>query len=400
LEGLFDFCDFVARCQWLLQLLHCEVICLDEVFGVCEDAKFPVDSEAMNQVHFAVDSLKEDIDAALEMGNVKIEWYTFQLTQRVRSRERKLKKYHEKLTDSFPTRDRSDADNRLRTATAMKAKLINLEPGIEEALHFQKILNVKLGTFSDYRKIRKEADFFVRLYDCAAQWARLECDVEEVTLSLMNMPKFVSDIGRIRTSVLDLAATTGTENESLTGSMQVHHWTALFAQCKAGKPYYGQVKIEELIVLGILNNKDIISTITETSLDESKLEMEFQGIHAHWRTICLPFLNPSRTSDSVLGNMMKLPYAQAIRGDMGELGRQLEDSAEVIQARWPLLAPVFRQDDSKRALPEAYEIYEEVQTRWKKVEEYCQTTKRLLDVCPYPGMPELFMRNNNDLVDM
>ena len=78
------------------------------------------------------------------------------------------------------------------------------------------------------------------------------------------------------------------ELEILSNSkMQIHHWNQLFEGRGQGKSYYPQIKMQELISLGILQDKDLILAITSSSQGEAQIEAEFKEISDKLNSKCL-----------------------------------------------------------------------------------------------------------------
>lgn len=443
LATFVDFSAFLQRAQQLEPFLKNEVLFLDDMYVLFDDAKFKLEGSLANPTHTIFEAFQEDLQTGMESKKLNDNRYEFDLQHEVRKRERKINSYHDQFT-TFPTEIRGpDIEAMLPTTKKMRDKIVSLEPVIQELLYFQDVLQKPLCDFALYPTVREEGEYMVSLFECTLQWTKVANDMVKVPLAVIDMAKFISDVERIHEMALKLRERTVHDNELIKGveervarvyphlaeldklassRMQQHHWQKLFQEC--GKPdgYYSQIKIEELVAMGILDHKEEIAHMTSTSQGESQVETEFHAMQKHWNTIELP-LTDATEERLTLGNlsglfseivntqihlqqMLRIPYVRSISEQIISLGQKLEDVAqilelwEIFQSRWQCLAPIMCQDDIKKVLPKSVTKFQMVKRRWNSLVKHTLADKRLFQVCSFPALLNLLIESNKTLTKL
>ncbi|OHT00199.1 Dynein heavy chain family protein [Tritrichomonas foetus] len=446
LEFYVNYCDFIDRTQRLTPFLATEITFIDEMQGIFQlfpGIKVDPTEESVTPLHSNFASFKHDIQAAIDIKDLISDKYLFVLQQELRRYDRKLQKYHDIVT-SYPTSiSLTDADNLLPATLKLKGKIINLEPKIQELLRCEKILNIHLNDFAIYGSVKVDADLMENIYTDVAEWKSIYKIVSTIALVSIDMPQFTErilklaeDVNKIHQSLTNpnpLVDELKIKLEGITpyldslqllssGRMQLHHWNKLFELCGQPNAYYQQIKIEELLQLGILKEKDIIISITSTSQGESQLEADFNALLAHWEDVTLPLLDSQiKSEDSLLlgsldatfkdiadtqiqiYNMLQIKYVQGIRDQVLKLSSDLENIAqiltawEVFQSNWLVIAPVFSSDELKSLLPQQTSKFIMVKRRWVSLIKHTIESITLFKVCSFPALLEMLTENNKTL---
>ncbi|OHT04291.1 Dynein heavy chain family protein [Tritrichomonas foetus] len=445
LEEFVDFCDFINRMSDMTPLITNEIYFIDELFGLFEGCRFTAAGNIehiRSPLHTAFQNFKKDQGSALQMKDMLFNKFIEKLEEIIKEKERKLEKYHKHFL-KFPTSlTDDDLDILLNTSLKAKEKIENMSSEIEELLLCQEILKHKTNDFTIFQLVMNDALYQENLFGAIKDWHELSRLVNEVSFAQIDINGFRKLITHLYATVLQMRK--GSPNpileelyfkvreivpyidqlEVLSNSkMQLHHWNRLFEECGQPNSYYGQIKIEELISLGILKEKDTITVITSTAQGESQLEAEFQEINNKWKEVEIPLLEVpeaktdeniligsitgilSEIADSqiVLYKMLQLPYVQGIKENVQALSSKLETNASILeewmifQKNWIMLCPIFASDSIKSVLPQCVNRFGIVKRRWLSLVRHTASNMTLFHICSFPALLEMLKENNNTI---
>ena len=447
LPDFVDFCEFMKKCQQIEPYLVIEVKFVDSLLLLFEEFKIAsVEGLDKNQLHSAFSIFKADQQSASGTYNIHNAVYINNLENQIRNQLEKLQRVYNTVTAIPISIQQCDIDAYIPAIEVMEKKIHKYEPNIINLTHYQKVLGISKNNFSIFTEVKKKAEFDLILYRAVATWKSLSQIITMVPLSNVNVKKFKDDLLKLDASVQQLKEMNKEPVELLNeletaesayvphieviellsnGRMQTHHWNTLFEECGRSNAYYAQIKIDELVSLGILDKIDKIREITKTSQGESKLESEFQSINTHWEEVNLPLLEGQDDSDNnltlgnldmlfsqiadtqlKLENMLNVPFVQGIKDNVLNLSLRLEQIAKILdewlvfQSNWPLLSILFSHDDIKSVLPACVQKFQTVKRRWESIVKNTRANTLLFQACAFPHLLEILNDNNKQLVSI
>jgi len=438
LDQFVEFCRFLKRTQEMVPQISTEIIFIDSLYELFDSIGI---EHPRNPLHSMLTSLKVDQSTASTNKNAFKEPFIKSLKDIVRETEKQIAHYYEKATTIPVSLKDADIEIRLPAAQKIKNKVDSLGPKIYEIVEFQNIVGVEINDFSAYKNVVGAADFAINLYQTAQKWNSLNGIISKKQFSQIDIHIFKKDINQILNEVQKLLEI-GKSNypmllelsnrvtdilphiEALEllsgGNMQIRHWNLLFDEC--GKPgnYHVDITIFELLQNEILQKISLIKRITQTSQGESNLESQYQMINNHWNKVILPIIKNQSKSDEnlTIGNtdnlineiidsivnlqtMLNMSYVQGIRDSVLFLISVLENCISILRAwqifqkNWIILSPLFSLDDSRSILPHQANRFASIQRKWISVARHASKDQRLLSICSFPSLLELFVENNN-----
>ncbi|KAK8898650.1 hypothetical protein M9Y10_000942 [Tritrichomonas musculus] len=445
LEQYVNHCEFIAKVYQMDKFIKEEITFVDGLINLYETVTLSTNNHIehyRNPVHDGYLTFQRDKERGDLIRKLNSEKFVQVLSDRLLSKEIKLQKY-EHLISSYPTSiENANIEQLLPQIQRVKEKLIKLEPKIHALMRYQEVMDVRLKDLSGYEAVYQGAVFMERLYKALISFNELQNTITTVPFSNVNISDFTIEILRLRDESNGLL-NMGKSNEMLDemyeklcriiplldqlkalseSKMHYRHWKKLFEQCGQPNTYYAQIKIEELVSLGVLNEFDRIKEITSTAKGESQLETDFQAITARWSEVKIPILkSQSKSEDSLLlGDMNSLfqeiadtqisltqmllyPYAQGVKDSILQFSNQLEQYAKILdawsvfQSNWVILSPFFAQDETKKILPHQTSKFSMVKRRWVSLVRHTLEDTSLVHVCSFPSLQEMLSENNKTM---
>jgi hypothetical protein len=248
-------------------------------------------------------------------------------------------------------------DDFLKESHQTKLKLEAMATETEELMKAQKIMGLFMNDFSTFQLVMSDAEYQQALYEAISKWLRLENQIQNVPMSSIDMEQLENDLLSLNEAIVDLQrpvpileqvkkgmATITPYLEQLRdlaeSPMHFHHWAQLFDDCGKSNSYYGGIKIDELIQLGILKEAEKIKMITLTARGESTLEKQFNDMQSRWKLAQLPVV-AVESEDIIIGDtsdlfteiadaqlklydMLNVPYVKGIKASVLALSVKLE----------------------------------------------------------------------------
>lgn len=443
LTDFVDFCEFSDKCDVIEPFLQTEVKFVDQLLILFDEFHIHVPQLEKNPLIPAFNVFKGDQAIAQQTKNIHSAVYINTLENQIRIQLEKLTRVQNTVSAIPVSIQQCDVDMYIPTIQQMKSKITKYQPRVVNLQHYQKILGVNKNDFSIFGEIKRKAEFDAQLYDCVAMWKGVSKIITTVPLSNVDVQKFKEDLETIDQNVqhmkenykdpCELLAELDQAESAIVpyieviellsqGRMQTHHWNTLFESCGRQNAYYSQIKIEELITLGILQQREKIIQVTSTSQGESRLEHSFQAINSHWQEVHIPLLDLQEKKDDelMLGNldslfaqiadtqeqldqMLAVPFVQGIKDHVLSLSFKLENIAKILdewlifQSNWPLLYRLFNNEDIKNVLPACVQKFQIVRKRWQLIIKHTLEDTFLFVVCAFPQLYDILKENNNTL---
>ena len=437
LETYVDFCYFIKRTEEAIPFLAAEMDFVDSMLHLLDELAFP--AEDVKQAFGPIREVYEHFNKGLSMASTTKEnigdTFAIKLEQIINDIERKLKKYQTKLRTFPTTLVDIDIEYLLTVSEQSKAKIEALAPQIQELILCQEILGKKINMFTSFGTVTQDAQYQKRFYQAVEKWLRIDREIQTVPMVNIDMPAFKEEVLALESDLN--AMQTSTENPLLdeikkkvevvapylepliqlsSAQMHLHHWNQLFEDCGQRNAYYTQIRIKELISLGILQESDKIAMVTSTSQGESQLETEFRDITKHWKEMEIPII--SRSEDNIfigdispvladivdtqitVNRMLSVPYCQGIRESVLALSKKIEGYAAILEAwstfqkNWVVLSPVFAIDGIKKVIPTSANRFGMVKRKWANLVKHAASNASLEYISTFPGLLEMLKENN------
>ena len=447
LETYVDFCQFLDRCNELTPHLDAEVRLIDELIDLFDELNLPFKQEnperEKNPLHSLYQAYKQDVETAANTRRIHEKVFVEMLEERIVTTQTELSQHNKTVTTIPEQIESCDVDNTLPIIIKAKEDIIKLEPTIKTLCYCQKVLGTMVNDFSSFDDVKDGALFSQRLFESVGAWKVLSADIKSLPIASIDAAKFKSDILSLDSELRELAEQKFADKPLLNqllacvdrvvplldslqilcnGRMQPHHWIKLFQACGKPDAFYSQIKIEELIELGILSQKEKIIEVTSISQGESQLETEFQAINAHWSDARLPVVENEKDVDTItlgdltilfeqiadaqitLDEMLSIPFVQGIKESVLSLSAKLENIAKILdqwvvfQNNWSILQPLFELDDVRSILPQQSSEFDEVEKKWQNIVKNAKENKELFKICSYPSLLDIFQENNECLL--
>ena len=398
---------------------------------------------ARNPLHDAFQHFKNDKQISANIIEALSSKFSVALLKHLRSYEQKLLKYFSSLM-TFPTSlDTAKYEVSLPQMKQIKEGVFELEPKITSLTHFQEIMNLKTPDLSIFNDIKNGAVFSVNLYKAVKKYSAIKYEVENLPFSSLNIEKFKKDVDKLDKEIYDLRNAGRPINLLLQdlydkfshiniyvdqliqlskGNLQPRHWKQLFEECGKENLYTPQTTVNDLINLGILNQKEKINLITSNSEGESKVEMDFKNIKTKWLEIQLPLANSrDKEEESLLlgntsglfndiadsqirlQNLLTAPFVESISKDIKDLSLTLENYAHILdawaifQSNWLVLNSFFSHDEIKQNFETQTQKFNIVKKRWLALVRYTQEDPTIHHVFAFPSLLDMLIENNRTL---
>jgi len=446
LEQFVDNSEFLTIIHLLKPHLSKEIEFIDDLFGLVDSFGF-AGSRSMehtrNPLHSSFRQFLSDIQMANSIRESYSDRFMNELNVRLREKKHMISSFQVQLDSSPPDLVALDISLMTENILILQKRIDEIEPEIGQLDRCQRILNVSIQDLTSFTSIKNQAKFLYHVYESVKEWQRLSDIISHAPLNSIDILKFSNDINHLFAHLNALnertSASSGILSSLITkvseflqifdqvimltnAKMQFNHWNRLFEDCGHPKAYYGQIKIEELISYGILNNKDRIEKITTISQGESELEAEYVEIEKQWKQIHLPILESQSKSDDylILGDlshlyqkiadsqislhrMLLVPYAHDVKDKISNLSTTLDtfskifDAWSIFQSNWVILSSFFSSEDTVKSLPVESNRFVVVHRRWLSLVRHARENTLLFHVLSFPSLLEMMLENNSFL---
>ncbi|OHS96659.1 Dynein heavy chain family protein [Tritrichomonas foetus] len=449
LEQYVDHCEFTAKVQAMDPFISKEIDFVDKLYALYENVGYNSNNlvdHSRNPLRDGYRTFQNDQDRAIMIRKLNSDRFVQILNDKLKQKESKLQKYHVFL-QTFPTTiEEANMDFLIPQIEKAKEKLVKLEPDIHALMKCQEVMGVKLHDLNEYDVVQRGATFADKLFKSIHAYNKISFNITNVPFNNINIDEFCKEVLRLRDEANELIKTSDRPNGMLDemyeklsriipfldqlkvlseSQMHFRHWNSLFNQCGQANTYYAQIKIDELISLGILNETEKIKTIASTAKGESQLETDFQAVTARWQEVKLPLLESQpKAEDSLLlgdlnslfqeiydtqitlNQMLLFPYVQGIKDSILQFSNSLESYAKIMDAwstfesNWVILSPFFSQDATKEILPHQANRFTMVKRRWVSLVRHTLENTSLVHVCSFPSLHEMLIENNKTMQNL
>jgi len=426
LKIFVDICSLLHQIEKLFPIITQEISFLDEIVALFEDSGFKPIS---NPLHDLFVLFKAEYQSALRIKKFHNDRFEIVLRQLISGIEGKLLKLRSQ-TEDFPVSIKNiDIDIFSNHITGYKSQLKEIKPSINEVMNYQEVMKISLSSFSDYRVIKKNIQFSMKLQEIIKEWnsisnqislspfshlmmEKLEKEVEILNKILAELDDYWKDNIQVLKEILLSFKTIYPYIPHISmlfnAKMQVRHWQFLYKECGIEGKYNPKVTINDLIESGVLSNSQAIHEITSVSIGENSLENEFILMKDKWYDIQIP-LKDSKNKDEksymigslenlfadiddsiiTLKRMLRNKYIEGIKEGVNNLISKLHYSQgvleqwEVFQSRWSNLYPLFIHESSRKILNQHLNSYHSVHKKWSQFIKFVQSDSRLFTICSY-----------------
>lgn len=311
-------------------------------------------------------------------------------------------------------------------------------------LYQQKVLNINIGDFNEFTELKENIAFSEKIYQVVKNWQNLNNQITSIPFAHISMNELTDSVNGIQSILDQLKEMKNNQstplldelNESFSkispfvdqltqldnARMHTRHWENLFDLCGHKGEYSISVTIQTMIDHGILSNKDVINEITNTSIGESQLDIEFQAILAHWADVTVPFvdqhqndddqlllgdlsslLNEIKETSEKLNKMLSNRFVKGIKNQVEKLSKKMPlymnilDQWQFFQGNWTIISTLFKQSIVREQLPHQTTRFEIIRKKWQTIVQHSKSDTKIFNVCSYQNMLEDFIENNKSL---
>jgi len=447
LDTYITFCIDLDETQRFVPKIEEEVKYTDELYHLF--VSFHVATDSSDQTSLALhDLLNKFAETQKQSFSIKTQMhqrFLQDLTPRVNRIENKLNKYYQLVIKVPRSIDECNVERMINQLSAIYKKICVLKPEIDEAIKYQDVMSISVSDFQILNILSKEITFTMKLYESVGKWVLLETKSIRNAFTLVNMDSFSEEIIHLESVINDLVVSSTvpipllsdlqgriqsispylTQLQLLaTSEMQERHWLQLFSASKQHFKYRSDIRLDELLMTGILQYFDSIEKITDVSKGERRLELEFLDVKNIWSNIQLPLmagqvkneesvliadvsLLQAQINDSIiyLSQMVSNPFAMGVRDQVVTLLALLENSTQILclwvvfQKNWIFLRSLFNHEGTKSFLQTHISRYNWVKKRWSIIVKHVFKDSGLLNVVSYPDLYSI-MKDNCSAIDM
>ena len=384
------------------------------------------------------------LEGAVAVRDQNIKKFTDELVPQATRIEDKINAYIEMASKIPLSVELCNLEILNNTIENTKNKIQKLKPKVEKFTEYQKTLHVETTNFASMGKLEEIVGFAEKLYDCVGRWNQLDVSYIRNAFSLVDVDNMSDVIFTLENDVNELSLHAPV-NASLiddltnkiktvspylkqlkllsTPEMQQRHWLQLFESCKLPNIYKPGMRLDELLVSGIMEFSSKIEEITDIAQREEKAEAEFNVIFKHWKNVNIPVLsNQPKCEDNLLigdtselllnienalitlERMVSLPFAQGIEENVTSLIKQLSEATLIINAwsifqeNWTFLRSLFNNENGKAIPHQLVSQYNTVRRKWTTVVGHVYKDFSLLAVCSMSNLYEVMNDCNKSLV--
>lgn len=445
LQQFVHYCELITETSSLQPTIQEEINFIDDMYRLFSAFTMHIDvtEENQNPLPPQMQLFITAQQVAQTIKDQNMEHFTNNLREITKKLETKLQKYLD-MASAQPSSISEAEPERLKTdISQIREKVRKIDPEIKTYLHYQKVLGVKYCDFKGLHEVIDTLNFDERLFDAVSKWQILDAGTMKAPFSTIDIDFFTKSIKDLEGDLSALNTVTRLPTPLLseltsklnaiipyieqiqllaTANMQTRHWQALFEECGFPNVYHLDIKLEEIVSIGILTYKDKIAKQTSVAIGESQLEEEFKKIQDRWISVQLPILDGQTKSedslllanvedmiteieDSVLAliRIESLPFVHGVKDQVSKLKSSLEgaalilDSWQLFQRNWVLLSSLFLHEDTKNALQQQSTRFNWVRRRWVSIVRHASKDLSLLVVCQFPSLLEMMKENNSAL---
>lgn len=442
LQQFVHYCEMITKTSELQPTIQEEINFIDDMYRLFGAFTMHIDVTEENQnplpPQMQLFITAQQVAQTIKENNM--EHFTKNLEEITKKLENKLQKYLD-MASSQPSSIADTETERLKgDIQQIRAKVRKIDPEIKTYLHYQKVLGVNYCDFKSLHEVNEALNFDEKLFTAVSKWQLLEATSIKSPFSSIDIDHFSKSVKSLQEDLNDLNSVTRLPTPLLseltmklnsvapyldqiqllaTSNMQQRHWQALLEDCGITSGYHSGIKLDEIISMGLLSNKDRIASETSVAIGESQLEEEFKEIQNRWSSIQLPTVDgQAKSEDSLLLNnvddmiteiedsvlsltrMMSLPFVHGVKDQVTKLQAQLESSAlildawQLFQRNWVLLSSLFSHEDAKNSLQQQTTRFNWVRRRWVSIVRHASKDLALLVVCQFPSLLEMMKENN------
>ena len=453
LENYIYHCEFLKKVLKMDPFIQDEISFVDKLYQLLEDIGCSGNSvieNSRNSLHDGYISFKNDQEKAVEIKERNSDKFTQVLNERINKFEMKLYKYSSLYQNCPSSINEANMDYLIPMIEKIKQKILMLEPDINTFHKSQSLMGLKINDLSHFNTAKNEVLFTEQLYQALQSFKQILDLTIKFPFSTINMDDFSDKILKINDEINDLMISESFSkdaetpqrkilnemNEKITSiipfldllkllsesKMNLKYWNQLFGQCNQNSPYYEKITISELISYGVLNDPNLIRTITFTANGEAQLEIDFQSIVNHWKEVKLPIAKNQQKGDDMLllddlsslfadindtqlmlNRMLLYPYSTGIKDSLLKFSSLLNyyirvlDEWAIFQSNWIILRPLFKQEVIREKLPQLANKFAIVKRKWTSIVRYSLDDTSLEHVFSFPSLYETIIENNKML---
>ncbi|OHS99158.1 Dynein heavy chain family protein [Tritrichomonas foetus] len=445
LQQFVHYCELITKTSSLQPTIQEEINFIDDMYRLfgAFTMRLDVTEENQNPLPPQMQLFITAQQVAQSIKEQNMEHFTRNLKEMTKKLETKLQKYLD-MASSQPSSISEAEPDRLKVDIAqLREKVKKVNPEIKTYLHYQEVLGIKYCDFKSLHDVIDTLDFDERLFTAVSKWQLIDSSSMKTPFSTIDIDEFSSAVLDLERDLYNLNSLTRLPTPLLSelttrlnsvapyleqikqlasSNMQHRHWQVLFEECGLPGSYHSDIKLDEIVQLGILADKDRIDSETRVAVGESQLEEEFKQIQNRWCAVQLPILDGqtksedsllldnvenmiSEIEDAVLAltRMCSLPFVHGVRDQVSKLQSSLENAALILQAwqlfqrNWVLLSSLFLHEDTKNALQQQSTRFNWVRRRWVSIIRHTSKDLSLLIVCQFPSLLEMLHENNSAL---
>jgi len=446
LSQFVDYCEFIQDISDLIPFLTHEISFIDGLLSINElfSTNNPSDADTnKNPLHDDFRKLKQDHNSAISTKELLNDKFIQTLQVSLREKEKDLQSIQTRVSSYPQTISNADTSIYLPEITSLLRKVDSMKPEIESLIHFQIILGIRYPDLSIFDVVQSSISYIEKVYISVSSWKNIKSQLSTNPFASINAISLCNEIEVLFDSAKELSQSSNYPSPLLkeisnniqkllpfipqlqmlyNGKMQSQHWTKLFDECGLQGLYNPLVRIEDLIDLGILAEKEKIEVVTNNSKGESQLEADFQSIYMRWQEVHVPLLDSQQKSEDslLLGNldqlfseindtqirlqtMLAIPFAEKINNSIIELSTRLDYYEKVFyawakfQGNWIIVSAFFYLEGTIEILPQQSELFGMIRRRWMSLVRFTLEKSTLVHVCSFPSLLELLSENNTHL---
>jgi len=445
LESYVKFFELISKTSNLTQYFKEEIVMIDHILDIITSICLTTKSseQMQNNLPHSLSTYLQCHHDSFDIRDSLLPVFTTELQESVESIESKIQKYRDSLNMFPKSLSEVVSDQMKKFAQLTKEKLINICPKIQDYIHFQLVLGLNFSDFSILESTLAYADSVEKFYNAISEWESIEngllkapfgtIDVfqwiektSQLYISISGFEKQINPLPQILneliTKVDSIYPYTGEIQLLFESKLQIRHWEQLFRNCGVILTYHADMRLEELIISGILRQKDQIRAICLQANNDSELENEFKQLHEKWSSVLLPLqIHQIKSEDSLIlsetSNIMKdiedsvvsllrmaqFPYINGIHDQIISMIKSLEYASLVIevwsvfQYNWLMASPLFLAEENKQLLLAHSNKFGWIRRRWISIIKHVSKDHTLFAVCQYPSLLEVMKENNTAL---
>lgn len=446
LTHFVKFCEVLTKTAIIIKKLQQESDFIDNLI-------IPVNE--LNKVSHATELAQNSIPPLIsafvqtnkEANETKIslqEFYINELKKLCDTIDMKIGKAREKVANTPKNLSDVRVEQQRESIMLIKEEVMGLYPDVNEALHFQDVLQQKFSDFKSLTQLVEYIDMILRMYDIIGAWKAMEKNVFHSPFELLRAEEFKQDLSSINDQTKDLTSKMSLmpgilielEHEIskvfpyvdeivllATSNMMPRHWEQLFQSAGSQVPYRTDIHLYEIIQSGVLSNRRHIKQVTDIASNEKNIEDTFKAIEAKWSQVYLPTANGTAKGEDVLliadtteivsdlektvkklSEINNLQFATGVREQVVKMISTLQNAALVLeewqkfQMNWVLLSTLLNTEEGKTTLVSQVSKFSQVRRRWVSIVKHSYKDLTLLSVCSYPALLES-MRENREMLE-